>query len=63
MLKILLLVLALLVVAGLLFAIWNHYDVQARDNGPDYNPDVPVLRTPDDAFAGLDDFPFEPFHC
>ena len=62
MLKILLLVLALLVVAGLLFAIWNHYDVQARDNGPDYNPDVPVLRTPDDAFAGLDDFPFEPHY-
>jgi len=62
MLKILLFVIALLIVAGALFAIWNHYDVQARGNGPDYDPAVSILRTPDDAFADLTDFAFEPHY-
>jgi haloalkane dehalogenase len=44
------------------FAIFNHYDVQARGNGPNYDPDVAVLRTPDTRFDGLTDFPFTPHY-
>ena len=62
MLKLLLIGITVLVAAGALFAIWNHYDVQRRGNGPDYDPSVPVLRTPDSAFSGLDGFPFEPHY-
>jgi len=40
--------------------MYNHYDVQARGNGPDFDPAVKVLRTPDARFTALDDFPFEP---
>ncbi len=48
------------VVCIVLIPVWNHYDVQSRGNGPDYNPDLPVLRTPDSRFDALTDFPFEP---
>ncbi len=48
------------VLAGL--AVWNDYDVQSRGNGPDYDPSVPVLRTPDARFEVLTDFPFEPHY-
>lgn len=62
MLKILFICLFVLLLIGILVAVWNHYDVQARGNGPDYDPATPVLRTPDDAFANLGDFPFEPHY-
>lgn len=59
--KFLLIILCLVVaVTGLLF--YNHYDVQARGNGPGYDPNVPVLRTPDARFESLADFPFEPHY-
>ncbi len=41
-------------------AVFNHYDVQARGNGEDYDPSIAVLRTPEAAFAGLTDFPYTP---
>ena len=44
------------------FGFYNDYDVQKRGNGPLYNPDVPVLRTPDTRFEALTDFPFEPHY-
>lgn len=62
MLKILFFVVVALLLVGLLFALWNHYDVQSRGNGPDYDPSEPVLRTPEEAFAGLDDFPYTPHY-
>jgi haloalkane dehalogenase len=55
-----LIVIAVLIGALGILAAWNHYDVQARGNGPDYDPAVPVLRTPDSRFEVLSDFPFEP---
>lgn len=59
--RLLLIVLALvLAVAGL--GIYNDYAVQARGNGPLYNPDFPVLRTPDARFESLEDFPFAPHY-
>jgi len=63
MLKFLLIGITLLLAGGVLFVLWNHYDVQRRGNGPDFDPSVPVLRTPDSAFSGLDDFPFEPHYA
>ena len=54
------LVVLVLAVAGLI--AFNHYDVQARGNGESYDPSVPVLRTPDDRFDALSDFPFEPHY-
>ena len=47
-------------VSGLLG--WNHYDVQARGNGPNYDPNSPVLRTADARFETLTDFPFKPHY-
>ena len=44
--------------AGLV--VFNHYDVQARGNGPDYDPAVKILRTPDARFDALADFRYEP---
>ena len=55
-----LIVIAVLIGALGVLAAWNHYDVQARGNGPDYDPAVPVLRTPDSRFEALTDFPFKP---
>jgi haloalkane dehalogenase len=57
-----LIIIAVLVAAAAAVTVWNHYDVQARGNGPDYDPNVPVLRTPDAAFDALTDFPFEPHY-
>lgn len=48
--------------AAILFACWNQYDTQRRGNGPDYDPNVPVLRTPEECFAALNDFPFAPHY-
>ena len=42
-----------------LFA-WNHYDVQSSGDAIAVDPRVPVLRTPDERFADLPDFPYAP---
>ena len=57
-----LLAIAVLTIGVMLGFVYNHYDVQSRGNGPDYNPNVPVLRTPDVRFEVLDDFPFAPHY-
>ncbi len=46
----------------LLVALWNQYDVQRRGNGPNYDPTMPLLRTPDARFEELPDFPFKPHY-
>jgi len=51
-----------LIIIGVAAGIYNDWDVQRRGNGPDYDPDIKVLRTPDSAFEGLTDFPFEPHY-
>ncbi len=53
------LVLVAMVVGALLY---NHYDVQARGNGADYDPGVKVLRTPDARFTALEDFSYTPHY-
>ena len=60
--RIILIILVVLIAGVLGFAGYNHYDVQARGNGPNYNADIPVLRTPDARFDALTDFPFEPHY-
>lgn len=62
MLKKLLLALIAINLLITLVVVWNHYDVQAAGNGPDYNPSMPVLRTPNERFAALDDFPYQPHY-
>jgi haloalkane dehalogenase len=58
----LLIVCIVLAASVTLVAMWNHYDVQSRGNGPEYDPKVPVIRTPDSRFDALTDFPFEPHY-
>ena len=62
MLTTILLVILVIVAAGISFAVWNQYIVQRRGNGPDYDPAVPVLRTPDSRFEALTDFTFAPHY-
>jgi haloalkane dehalogenase len=57
-----LITLVVLVVGITTLVVWNHYDVQARGNGPDYDANTPILRTPDTRFDALTDFPFEPHY-
>ena len=61
-LRVILIIIVVLIAVLLGFAGYNHYDVQARGNGPNYNPDIPILRTPDARFEALTDFPFEPHY-
>jgi haloalkane dehalogenase len=61
MLKILL-ILVVLMVAVAAAGLYNDYAVQKRGNGPLYNPNIPVLRTPDARFEALTDFPFAPHY-
>jgi haloalkane dehalogenase len=60
--RIILIIIAVLIAGVVGLAAFNHYDVQARGNGPNYDPDVPILRTPDARFEALTDFPFEPHY-
>lgn len=62
MMRKLLMVLAVLVIGIALLFTYNHYDVQSAGDAIAFNPDVPVLRTPDAAFEALSDFPFEPHY-
>ncbi|MGI9343165.1 MAG: haloalkane dehalogenase [Gammaproteobacteria bacterium] len=59
--KILFVIIALILALPTLF-VYNHFDVQARGNGPGYDPSVAVLRTPDTNFEALTDFPFAPHY-
>jgi haloalkane dehalogenase len=61
-LRIIAIIVGVLISIVLLLAGYNHYDVQARGNGPNYNPDIAVLRTPDARFEALADFLFEPHY-
>lgn len=49
-----------LAIAGI--AVWSHLDVQTVADEQPYNPDMPVLRTPDTRFAELTDLPFAPHY-
>jgi haloalkane dehalogenase len=60
--KIFLIIILALIGIGTALIAWNHYDVQARGNGANFNPDIKVLRTPDSQFDALTDFPFEPHY-
>jgi len=60
--KVLLALVVFLLVVGIAAGLYNDYDVQKRGNGPAYDPNVRVLRTPDAAFDSLSDFPFEPHY-
>ena len=54
-------ILALAVISvGLGF--YNQYDIESLGNGPDYDPTMPILRTPDARFDALTDFPYEPHY-
>jgi haloalkane dehalogenase len=54
---------ATVIVIGLFaLAMWNHQDVTSRGNAANYNPENPLLRTPDQRFTALTDFPFEPHY-
>ena len=57
-----LVIVAVLVIGIALLFIYNHYDVQSVGDGIAFDPDVPVLRTPDAAFEALADFSFEPHY-
>jgi len=59
--KILIGIVVLFAVIGLLF-VYNHYDVQSTGDAVAFDPDIPVLRTPDARFEALTDFPFEPHY-
>jgi haloalkane dehalogenase len=59
--KILIGFVVLIVGVALLF-VYNHYDVQSVGDAIAFDPDTPVLRTPDARFEALADFPFEPHY-
>lgn len=59
--KLLLAVVVLILCIALLF-IYNHFDVQSTGDAVAFDPDIPVLRTPDKHFEALIDFPFEPHY-
>ncbi len=56
-----LIVIAVLAVGIAALFAYNHYWALSR-SGPPFNPDVPVLRTPDARFDELTDFPFAPHY-
>ena len=53
---------AVLVVGVVLLVVYNHYDVQTIGDAIAFDPEVPVLRTPDSRFEALTDFPFAPHY-
>ena len=58
----LLIALSALAIGLLGLALWNHQDVTSRGNAVGYDPAIPVLRTPEEHFTALTDFPFEPHY-
>jgi len=48
------------VIAGA--AVWNHHDVQQSTINERYSGSLTVLRTPDERFNALTDFPYEPHY-
>ena len=59
--KILITIIVLFVGVLLLFPL-NHYDVQSAGDAVAFDPDIPILRTPDSQFEDLTDFPFAPHY-
>jgi haloalkane dehalogenase len=59
--KFLIVIIVLIIGVALLF-VYNHYDVQSAGDAVAFDPDVPVLRTPDAAFDSLTDFPYAPHY-
>jgi len=59
--KLLIAIVVLIIGVTLLF-VYNHYDVQSGGDAIAFNPDTPVLRTPDTAFDSLTDFPYAPHY-
>lgn len=57
-----LIVLILLIVVIAVLALYNHYDVQRAGDSVAFDPQRPILRTPDARFEALDDFPFAPHY-
>ncbi len=62
MLKKLLITLSVLIVAVAALVVFNQVDVQATGDAVAFDPEIPVLRTPDSQFAALTDFPFAPHY-
>jgi len=61
MTKILIVVLLLVIIVTAL-VLYNHYDVQRAGDSIAFDPQNPLLRTDDERFDALDDFPFEPHY-
>jgi haloalkane dehalogenase len=59
--KILIFIAVLIGGVALLF-LYNHWDVQSTGDAVAFDPDIPVLRTPDARFEALTDFPFLPHY-
>ena len=59
--KILITIVALIIGVALLFG-YNHWDVQSTGDAVAFDPDIPILRTPDTRFDSLTDFPFMPHY-
>ena len=57
-----LIAIAVLIIGVALLFIYNQYDAQARGDAIAFDPDIPVLRTPDERFEALPDFPFAPHY-
>ena len=57
-----LIVFVVLIVGVVMLAAFNHYDVQSAGDAIAFDPNVPVLRTPDSEFEALTDFPFAPHY-
>jgi len=57
-----LIAIAVLIIGVALLFIYNQYDAQARGDAVAFDPDIPVLRTPDERFEALSDFPFMPHY-
>ena len=62
MLRKILITIAILIIGVALLFVYNHYDVQSTGDAIAFDPDVPVLRTPDARFEALTDFPFAPHY-
>ena len=57
-----LIVIVTLVLGVTALVAYNHYDVQATGDAIAFDPAIPVLRTPDERFEALTDFPYAPHY-
>jgi haloalkane dehalogenase len=61
-LKIVALLVVVIIVGAVAFGLYNDYDVQQRAAVKPANPDILVLRTAEERFDALTDFPFKPHY-